>query len=480
MLRSVYLLRFHPLSRFPGPRIAAISNTWYAYAWFSGKYPFIIANAFKKYGVGDVVRIAPNEVVFLTPQAYHDIYTPPKSGGPTFLKSDMHVGGESTTSIFTEGNPEKHRAMRRVWDAAFKNAMVKQYHPSINQHLERFISKVEGLQEGFNLTEWLEWLYLDIGGSLTFNHDYDCVAKGREDKIIETAPGVGWFFTVRFVMRRFPLLYPLHMFLLPLKTLLSSLDISKTTENAVSSRIERQNELKDKDYMSVAFDDAGGARTTQSRGFLTAGASILIFGHVESAAVITAAFYFLMNNSASLERLNREIRTTFSSSDSITDDALRQLPWLEAVINETMRLHTNVPYGLPRICPGATIDGSYIAKGCVVSSAAFATTHSSRYFARPFDFRPERWLSSTHEYYEDVFAEDVRTAFRPFSIGARKCIGQPVAMLLMRMVLAKICFEFDIEMINKGEVNWNRDLVFSTIWRKPEVFARFHPVSRNG
>ncbi|KIN02841.1 hypothetical protein OIDMADRAFT_119338, partial [Oidiodendron maius Zn] len=69
--RYIYLLYFHPLSKFPGPRIAAVSNIWYTYHWsvsLSGRYPWAIERILIKYG--DVVRIAPNELVFVTPQAF--------------------------------------------------------------------------------------------------------------------------------------------------------------------------------------------------------------------------------------------------------------------------------------------------------------------------------------------------------------------------------------------------------------------------
>ncbi|KAL2048922.1 hypothetical protein ABVK25_010775 [Lepraria finkii] len=65
--RGIYLLYFHPLAKFPGPKIAAVSNIWYAYHWFSGRYPWAIEAVLNRYG--DVVRIAPNELVFMTPQA---------------------------------------------------------------------------------------------------------------------------------------------------------------------------------------------------------------------------------------------------------------------------------------------------------------------------------------------------------------------------------------------------------------------------
>ncbi|KAF1997558.1 hypothetical protein P154DRAFT_605488 [Amniculicola lignicola CBS 123094] len=65
--RYIYLSYFHPASKYPGPRLASISNLWLSYYRFTGKYLWAVENALRRYG--DVVRIAPNELVFVTPQA---------------------------------------------------------------------------------------------------------------------------------------------------------------------------------------------------------------------------------------------------------------------------------------------------------------------------------------------------------------------------------------------------------------------------
>lgn len=112
----------------------------------------------------------------------------------------------------------------------------------------------------------------------------------------------------------------------------------------------------------------------------------------------------------------------------------------------------------------------------MVASSAFATTHSAQYFAKPREFRPERWLPRAHADYDaKAFGGDNRAAYRPFSMGSRGCIGQGVAGMLLRAILGRLAWRFDWEMLNKGEVYWERDIRLYSVWRKPPVMVRFHP-----
>ncbi|KAK4180645.1 cytochrome P450 [Triangularia setosa] len=471
--RCIYLLWFHPLAKYPGPRIAAISNIWYGYQWLSGRYPWAMQQAFRDYG--DVVRIAPNELVFITPKAYTDIYTSSINGRPGFVKSDLLDTGDKYEGLASERDIDKHRAARKQLAPAFSPKALRQYEPVLHKHIDGFVSKLEGSSaphEGVDIAPWFERATCDLGGAITLGHDFKNIESGKNHPILESLLRIGHWATFRNVMRRFPLLYPLAYVFLPPKVAFCYFRAHATSKTLIKTRVEDRHDRKQLDYMSQFLKDESDLPPD---GFLVAQAGHLILDHYESSSVLTAGIAFLTTNPKVMSKLQTELRTTFKSYRDISEDKLQDLPWLNATIEEILRLHTNVPYGLPRISPGWTVDGNCVPKGTVVSSCAYATTHSPKYFGKPYEFKPQRWLPKSNPDYDHVFDTDDKSAFKPFSAGSRNCLGQAMAYLALRIMIAKLCWKFDWELLNKDEMEWDRDLRLYIVWQKPKVHVRLTP-----
>lgn len=77
----------------------------------SGRYPRVIEDVLRKYG--DVGRIAPNQLDFSTPEAFHDIYSPASRGMEIFRKTDFQNRGANLGGIFWEEDPVKHHKVAR-------------------------------------------------------------------------------------------------------------------------------------------------------------------------------------------------------------------------------------------------------------------------------------------------------------------------------------------------------------------------------
>ena len=207
--------------------------------------------------------------------------------------------------------------------------------------------------------------------------------------------------------------------------------------------------------------------------------NIFVISYRYIMLITTGTTYYLIHSPRALDRLTKEVRSSFSSSKDINGDSTQSLAYLNAVISEGLRIFPPVPAGLPRVSSGDTISGYAVPAGTSVSTSFWTTTRSSSYFASPRSFCPERWLDHDHPFWEDKFANDVKDASRPFSIGPRACIGLGLAELEMRIILARMVWEFDLEGVHRTmELNWEERVTMRMLWEKPALWVRLREVAR--
>lgn len=192
-------------------------------------------------------------------------------------------------------------------------------------------------------------------------------------------------------------------------------------------------------YLFHSKDPETGQGLNQNK--LHAEAALLIAAGSDGVAVSCAAAVFhLLRNPDMLDRLQQEIRSSFSSLDDVGGTKLNRLPYLQAVLEEAMRLAPSVPSAFPRevLDGGLNIDGVHIPKGITVGVSAYSIHHNEKYYPDSFSFQPDRWLGNK----EKVMA--ARNAFLTFGAGPYNCIGYKVAFLACKLVLARMLYGYDI------------------------------------
>lgn len=130
-------------------------------------------------------------------------------------------------------------------------------------------------------------------------------------------------------------------------------------------------------------------------------------------------------------------------------DATARLVYLNAVLEETMRLFPPSPVGPPRVGPpgGEPVDGTFVPGGVYVAADVWTIHHDSRTVGDQRDrFIPESWLDGK-----------VKPYTVPFSIGPRMCMGVTLAWVEMRIALAKTVLAFDWELA--GGIDEIRDWI---------------------
>ena len=176
---------------------------------------------------------------------------------------------------------------------------------------------------------------------------------------------------------------------------------------------------------------------------------LIIAGSDTTSTAFAGSFFYLVHNPHTLEKVTEEVRSKFQDVEEIhTSPKLNSCHYLRAVIDETMRLSPPVGGILPReVLPGGLlIDGHQISAGTVVGTPHYAIHHHPNYFPSPFKFNPSRWIAdSSPEVTKDTVAL-AQSAFCPFSVGPRGCIGKGLAYAELMTSLARTVFLYDMKL----------------------------------
>jgi cytochrome P450 len=163
-----------------------------------------------------------------------------------------------------------------------------------------------------------------------------------------------------------PILTPVVMLLTPWRLMRAFPQMIKSLRAMITDRIERRHNLKHSDFCEQLLPPTkeppkNGA---QIRHMGTVIGQLIIGGYDTTSVTTYMLFYFGLRNPEVLEELKHEIRGSFSRYEDLTADNLRSLPWLNACMQETLRVVTVATHhSLPRISPGAMVDGTYVPKG---------------------------------------------------------------------------------------------------------------------
>jgi cytochrome P450 len=166
----------------------------------------------------------------------------------------------------------------------------------------------------------------------------------------------------------------------------------------------------------------------------TTGWSIVIAGAETTSSLLAGVIYLLLKHPQHLRRLASDLRTRFASEKDITFESVAKIPFLIAVLDETLRSYPPAPFGVSRVvtpAEGSQIDGFWLPRGTRISSSHYCLFRSKENFANPDLWVPERWLEDC----EEVYRGDNREALMPFSVGKRNCIGKryvPLWFLFLR------------------------------------------------
>ncbi|KAI3553090.1 cytochrome P450 [Colletotrichum abscissum] len=467
-----YCLFLHPLRKFPGPIWMRTSRIPFCYKLLTGTLPFDMLDLHRRYG--PVVRIAPDELAFHDSRAWKDIMGHKTQGGAEMEKSlKFYRSVPGAPSDIVSSDREEHTVLRRSLAHGFSERSMRDQQPMIKGYVDLLIQRLH--QHGddgakpLDLAAWYNYTTFDVIGDLAFGESFGCLDGSDYHPWVAAIFQMARLGTVLQTGKHYPFVMKLMMAMVPEKAKRERAHHEEFTEAKLRRRMDLGSRpdlieglLKKKEDWNMTFEK------------LKANSSILIIGGSETTAtLLSGVTYYLLTNPDAHKRLTDEIRSTFKEESEIDFTSVSNLPYLLACLEEALRLYPPVPIGLPRIVPkgGATIADHYVPEDTTVSVYQWAMYHSEKNFRDPFGFHPERWMQ------DPVFASDDKEAFQPFHVGPRNCIGRNLAYVEMRLILARMLWNFDIKIADDSR-DWAGRQKIYLLWEKGPLNAYLKPVRR--
>jgi cytochrome P450 len=480
-IQWIHYVFFHPLRRYPGPLLNRISTLPLIYHTIDGSLPFYAKSLFDQYG--PVVRIAPNTLGFTSARAWKDIYNP-RNG--TVIGKDWKIyrAVGRPVSLFT-ADPEPHAMMRKWASPSFSERSMKQQEGIIGGYVDLLVKRLrqasnEGRQT-VDLRDWYNFTTFDIIGKLAFSSDFGC---------LETSEYHPWVKMVNFSAKEATILGNFSGLLkwIPQDLLLSKSqrELMELTKEVTAKRVAAGSQT---DFLEPFISNKDNVKLELES--LQANADLFITAGSETTSTALAGVtYLLLTNKEAYAKVVEEVRSSYNSSQEISLTSVTKLSYMLACLNEGLRCYPPVSAWLPRVVNKgpANIDGNIVPQGVSTVLHTLScflwiklingqtglgiwilpTFTSEQNFRHAEEFHPERFLG------DPEFADDKLDVMNPFSMGQNDCIGRNLAYAEMRLILARILFNFDLTLAPDSR-EWRKNQAVYTFWQKPPLNVYLTP-----
>lgn len=151
----IYNIYFHPLSKYPGPRLAAASPLWLASSYIGGKTPTDLLELHNKYG--PVVRTSPDGLSYINAPQWKEIYGH-KAGQLEFSKDEKYFAGLKGEPLILNADRNYHGYIRKLFAHGFSEKAMREQESVLKQYVDLMFRRVEEEgQDGTQSVDILKW-----------------------------------------------------------------------------------------------------------------------------------------------------------------------------------------------------------------------------------------------------------------------------------------------------------------------------------
>jgi cytochrome P450 len=356
--------------------------------------------------------------------------------------------------LLAEG--DEHKRQRKLLMPAFAFRHVKDLYPIFWSKAKEMTSKISAAIENdpeassvIEIREWSSRATLDIIGLAGIGQDFDSVSNPEND-LYQTYKSI-------FRANRGAQIVQILLGMLP-HWLVVALPLKRNDEigkavhtiktvarGSIADKRAKmlKGESKQIDILSVAMESGGFSDEDLVNQLMT----FLAAGHETTASAMSWAVYELCKYPEVQRKLREEIRTELDLHGEIDSTKIDRLPYLNAVLNETMRVFPPVPLTLRETANDTTIQGHFVPKATTVVICPWAINTSEQLWGPDAkQFNPDRWLGAGRA---NTGGAESNFAVTTFLHGPRSCIGKQFAMAEFACLVAALVGKFEMEFEDK-------------------------------
>ncbi|KAK8062680.1 cytochrome P450, partial [Apiospora hydei] len=449
----IYRVFFHRLHRFPGPFAAKISRLYAARASADGLQMHLATQRLHD-EYGDFVRTGPRHLSILRPAAIPAIYGPATKcvRSPWY---NAHPGGLDDLSLLQTRDPEAHRRRKKLWERGLSFKALQSYEPRVRAKADLLLTRLdENVGKPIDMTMYGMFYGFDVMSEVGFSKDFNMLNSQKEHPAIVALHNSLSILSI--VGGSLP-------WLLGMLTRIpgASAGYQEFIEwcggelQARRKAYKQERAMNDQDPSDVVSwlikgeeeGDVGAPRSNLA--WQEEARLLIVAGSDTTSTVLTNTLYFLASNPEIYHKLQDLVDTALKAdggdSTEVTHEKIKDIAYLDWLVQETLRLKPAVPSGVTRLTPpeGLQIDEVRVPGDTIVVVPMHSIQRDARYWGNGGDaaaYRPERWEGLSTE----------KAAWMAFNRGAGVCPGKNLAFMELRLVLAKIAARFEVPRFAPG------------------------------
>jgi cytochrome P450 len=346
-LKIIWIVYFHPLRNLPGPKMWIAFPVLRFFALSRGQLEAKMRLFHNQYG--EVVRFGPNEVSFITAQAWKDIY----GHGHQQLPKVLH--STSNPSDIISANNADHSRFRRSLAYAFSAKGLQSQEPIIQKYADLLVDKLKIVATStvpeVDMVKWYNLTTFDIIGDLAFGEPFGGLESSQYHYWVSTI-----FLAIRGVALvqfkdAYPLLFrALSLFVSPkrlMKARQRQIEYSRAT---IQKRLRNGVQRECTDFIDSMLRHRGEPDREITTQELEANSNVLVIaGSETTASLLSGITYWLLRTPHAMRNLTHEITSTIKTKHDITITSTASLPYLLACLKEGLRMYPPAPSGQQRM-----------------------------------------------------------------------------------------------------------------------------------